>query len=196
MQPPDARNTLILFAMRSEAGHWFDDVASETLICGLGKINAAYALTRTLADRKPGLVLSFGTAGSSRLPAGTLVECTRFVQRDMDVRPLSIPLGTTPLDSTPSVLEVPRRFGQLVEGVCGTGDNFVAGQPTMACDVVDMEAYALAKVCHLEGIPFAAIKYVTDSGDATAHHDWAANLPAAASAFRRIYDQFPWAAFG
>jgi adenosylhomocysteine nucleosidase len=195
MQPPDPHNTLILFAMRAEAGRCFDGVASEMLVCGLGKINATYALTRRLADRRPGLVLSFGTAGSLHLPAGTLVECTRFVQRDMDVQPLSVPLGTTPLDPTPPVIEVPRRFDRMVEGICGTGDNFVASQPTMACDVVDMEAYALAKVCHLERIPFVAIKYVTDNGNSTAQHDWRANLPAAASTFRRIYDEFPWTAF-
>jgi hypothetical protein len=30
---------------------------------------------------------------------------------------------------------------------------------------------------------------VTDGGDDTAHHDWAANLPHAAAGFRALYQQ-------
>jgi adenosylhomocysteine nucleosidase len=50
-----------------------------------------------------------------------------------------------------------------------------------------MEAYALAKICLLERIPFMAVKYVTDGADPGAHHDWAANLPRAADAFLAAY---------
>ncbi len=32
----------------------------------------------------------------------------------------------------------------------------------MECDVMDMEAYALAKVCLLERVAFTSVKYVTD----------------------------------
>ena len=39
-----------------------------------------------------------------------------------------------------------------------------------------MEAYALAKVCHLRGIPFVSFKYITDGADEQAHEDWEANL--------------------
>ena len=43
-------------------------------------------------------------------------------------------------------------------------------------EVVDMEAYALAKVCYLRDVPFVSFKYITDGADEQAHEDWEANL--------------------
>jgi len=39
-----------------------------------------------------------------------------------------------------------------------------------------MEAYALAKVCYKEKIPFVSFKYITDGADEQAHEDWEKNL--------------------
>ena len=39
----------------------------------------------------------------------------------------------------------------------------------VACDVVDMEGYALAKVCHKLGVRLISVKYITDGADDTAH---------------------------
>ena len=178
-----------MFALEQEAGGRFAAAAAPVLYTGIGKVNAAWALTRALAHRRPRLVLGFGTVGSPRLPTHALVECTSFVQRDMDVRPLGVPLGTTPFDDLPAVLEVPRRWPALPAARCGSADHFVSGHDVGDCDVVDMEAYALAKVCRREAVEFMAVKYVTDGGDATAHHDWAANLPRAALEFRALYDR-------
>jgi adenosylhomocysteine nucleosidase len=189
VHPIAPADVLVVFALQEEAGGRFAAIASPVLYTGVGKINAAWALTRALVLSRPRLVLGFGTAGSPRLPTHALVECTRFVQRDMDVRPLGVPLGTTPYDELPAVLEVPRRWPVLPAGTCGSADHFVSGHDVGDCDVVDMEAYALAKVCRREDVGFMAVKYVTDGGDDTAHHDWAANLPRAAAAFRALYDQ-------
>jgi len=175
--------------MREEAAGHFDDLASPVLYTGVGKVNSAWALTRAVLVRRPRLVLDFGTVGSPRLAAHTLVECTRFVQRDMDVRPLGLPLGTTPFDDLPAVLEVPRRLPELPAATCGSADHFVCGHDVGECDVVEMEAYALAKVCRREGVEFMAVKYVTDGGDVDAHLDWSANLPRAAARFRAVYDR-------
>ncbi len=35
-----------------------------------------------------------------------------------------------------------------------------------------MEAYALAKVCKSQDIPFACIKYISDGANETASFDW------------------------
>ncbi|MBS0396965.1 MAG: 5'-nucleosidase [Proteobacteria bacterium] len=178
-----------MFALEAESGGRFADVGSPVLYTGVGKINAAWALTRALARSRPRLVVNFGTAGSPRFATHALVGCTRFLQRDMDVRPLGVPLGTTPFDDVPAELTARHRFAELPEGTCGSADHFVAGHDVGASDVVDMEAYALAKVCRLEGVEFAAAKYVTDGADHSAHHDWAANLPRAAAGFRALYDR-------
>ena len=107
----------------------------------------------------------------------------RFVQRDMDVSGLGFAVGTTPFEEVPAVLEFPVMFPELSDGICGTGDRFETGKPLVECDVIDMEAYALAKVCHLEGAEFGAVKFVTDGADGDAGVDWHANLPRAAHAF-------------
>jgi adenosylhomocysteine nucleosidase len=189
LHPIPPADVLVVFAMREEAAGRFDDVASPVLFTGVGKVNSAWALTRAVLVRRPRLVLDFGTVGSPRLAPHTLVECTRFVQRDMDVRPLGLPLGTTPFDDLPAVLEVPRRLPDLPAASCGSADHFVSGHDVGECDVVEMEAYALAKVCRREGVEFMAVKYVTDGGDASAHLDWSANLPRAAAEFRAVYDR-------
>ena len=54
-------------------------------------------------------------------------------------------------------------------------------------DLVDMECYALAKVCEQEGIAFCSIKYISDGADASASNDWQANLPKAAAAFAAVF---------
>ena len=62
-------------------------------------------------------------------------------------------------------------------------------------DVVDMEAYALARVCEQEQLAFCSVKYITDGADASANNTWAANLPKAAAAFSaflpRILEAIP-----
>jgi adenosylhomocysteine nucleosidase len=180
---------LVVFALPAEAGGLFQDLADTTLYTGVGKVNATYALTRRLMEHRPRLVLSFGTAGSPRFPTHALVECIAFVQRDMDATGLGFAHGTTPLDPMRPVLHVPTRMPRLPQGRCGSGDSFVNGHTIMDCDVVDMEAYALAKVCQRESVDFMALKYITDGGDDDANKDWMTNLPHAAASFRALYDQ-------
>lgn len=131
--------------------------------------------------------MNFGTVGSRRFETGALVGCHRFVQRDMDVTGLGFALGETPFESIPAELAFPLVFQDLPAGVCASGDRFEAIDRELPWDVVDMEAYALAKVCLLERVPFACAKYVTDGANGNAAGDWQANLPLAARAFLGLY---------
>jgi adenosylhomocysteine nucleosidase len=105
----------------------------------------------------------------------------------MDVRSLGFALAETPFERIPRTLEFDAVFRELPEGLCGTADRFETGETEVPCDVVDMEAYAFAKVCFLEGAKFACAKYVTDGADHAAATDWESNLPRAASEFLRLY---------
>jgi adenosylhomocysteine nucleosidase len=107
----------------------------------------------------------------------------------MDVRGLGFPMGETPFDSTPAVLEFPPLFQSLNEGTCGSADRFEMVEHEPHCEVVDMEAYALAKVCHHEKVSFACVKYVTDGADGHAHNDWKTNVALAAHQFVRLYEE-------
>ena len=184
--------TLVVVALRAESAGVFEAAGVPILFCGVGKVNAAMALARELARyRLEGqampLVLNFGSAGSRRRAAGTLVACHEFVQRDMDVSGLGFPLGVTPYDDVPARLCFEPVFQQLPAAVCGSGDSFATAVSEVDCEVVDMEAYALAKVCWCEKAPFACAKYVSDGADHSAADDWQRNVHKAADEFLRLY---------
>lgn len=183
---------LPVLALRVESDGVFEAAGVPVLYCGVGKVNAAFALTGALAryrlaGRPLPLVLNVGTAGSRRHPAGTFVECHEFVQRDMDVRALGFELGVTPFDDTPARIVYPRRFPDLPGGICGSGDSFATSACELDSDVVDMEAFALAKVCWHEQAGFACIKYVTDGADAQSAELWQRNVHRAAENFLEHY---------
>lgn len=189
---PELPRTLVVVALRTESQGVFEAAGIPVLYCGVGKINAAFVLARELAryalhGLKMPLVLNFGSAGSRLHAAGTLVGCHEFVQRDMDVRGLGFALGVTPYDETPPRLRFESVFEQLPAAVCGSGDSFAMATAELACEVVDMEAYALAKVCWYEQVQFACVKYVSDGADHTAAEDWQQNLHKAADEFLRLY---------
>jgi adenosylhomocysteine nucleosidase len=183
----------VVMALPAESAGRFEAHGVPVLYTGIGKVNAAVALTRRLArfrreGRGPPLVVNFGTAGGIGIPPRTLVGCRRFVDRDMDVSPLGFALGVTPLDELPAMLEFPPCFPALPEAICGTGDSFATRAQQVACDVVDMEAYALAKACRIEGADFACAKFVSDGADENAAEHWRENVAGAADAFVGLYE--------
>ena len=185
---------LVVMALPIEAQGLFESAGVPVLYTGLGKVNATMVLMRQLcayraAGRPLPLVVNFGTAGSRHFPTGALVGCHRFVQRDMDVSALGFALGRTPFEELPAQLQFPPLFDALPDGLCGSGDSFQNGAAALHCEVFDMEAYALAKVCHLEQARFGCAKYITDGADHAAADDWQNNLPRAAAGFSHLYRQ-------
>jgi adenosylhomocysteine nucleosidase len=183
--------TIVVMALRVESSGVFEAAAVPVLYCGVGKVNAAIALTQELSRyRHHGqdmpLVVNFGSAGSRCHVSGTLVACHEFVQRDMDVRGLGFALGVTPYDEVPTRLNFDPVF-QLPAAICGSGDSFATAEVDVDCAVVDMEAYALAKVCWHENARFACVKYVTDGADTSAANDWQRNVHKAAEEFLRLF---------
>ena len=119
---------------------------------GVGKINATYNTLRLINTHKPKIVINYGTAGAVNDKLKGIIECTKFFQRDMDVRGLDFELGETPFDKIREIVISESGYS------CGTGDSFVNKKIDMKVDVVDMEAYAIAKVCKLERIEFKCFK--------------------------------------
>ena len=191
----DPRSLLVVMALEEEEQGLLRAAGADLLITGIGKVNAAARLATTLATRQlqgqpVGTVVNFGTAGSRVFATGSLVGCHRFVQRDMDVTPLGFARGITPFDAQwGGELVFEPAFVQLPQGLCGTGDSFDTGAHALHCDVLDMEAYALAKVCCHAGVSLACAKYISDGADHASATDWSAALPAAAAAFAALYRQ-------
>jgi adenosylhomocysteine nucleosidase len=183
---------IVVIALRVESAGVFEAAGVPVLYCGVGKVNAAIALTKELSryaqqgEEMP-LVVNFGSAGSRCFASGTLVACQEFVQRDMDVSGMGFALGVTPYDEAPSSLIFDPVFTHLPAGICGSGDSFATADIEVDCAVIDMEAYALAKVCWHENARFACVKYVTDGADHTAAEDWQRNVHVAAEEFLQLF---------
>lgn len=190
-----ASKLLIVMALPQESHGLLESAGVDLLYTGVGKVNAAAALARRLAEIRcagdvPPLVVNMGTAGSRTLPAHSLVACNRFQQRDMDVSGLGFAPGVTPFDDTPAIIEFPPLLPLPTQGLCSTADSFATHLHEVGGDVVDMEAFALARVCVAERAPFACVKYVTDGADVDSAAHWEAALDAASRAFERVYREW------
>ena len=175
------KKILIVCALEIETQEKLKDY--DVLYTGVGKVNATFALTRKfgkLGSYIPySLVVNYGTAGSRKIKKGKLVDCTKFIQRDMDVTGLGFMKGETPFEDDPPItIETPKDVFNPIgrRATCGSGDNFVEDKTNYYGEVVDMEAYALAKVCYQYNVPFISFKYITDGADEQAHEDWESNL--------------------
>ena len=193
---------LIVCALEQETQGQLEDW--NVLYTGVGKVNATYKLTERFStyDSRPAvrrnheLVINYGTAGSRKLPIGELVDCIKFIQRDMDVTGLGFMKHQTPFESpNDMVIRFTPEFNPIGKHyVCGTGDNFVDNieDEIEYVDVFDMEAYALAKVCSYYYVSFISFKYITDNANEHSVGDWKDNLGKGIVQFKeRILDLLP-----
>ena len=180
---------LIVCALEMETENKLDDW--NVIHTGCGKVNATYELTKEINSVFiPKLVINFGTAGSRDIPIHTLVDCTRFVQRDMDASGLGFLRGETPFDNyvPTSVIDYSHIKNPIGKNyICGTGDNFVQDiEKEIDCDIFDMEAYALAKTCWKNDINFVSYKYITDNVNEKSADDWEKNCGKGIKEFKKV----------
>ena len=177
---------LIVIALADELHGVMDDLPYPVLQCGVGKVNAAATLATTLSRDPVDLVLNYGSAGGLSPRAHGLVEVAEVIQRDMNVEPLA-PRGRTPFESC---------SGRVASGrsglLCATGDSFVTSHDDWlhqhGVDVVDMELFAIAKVCERFRVPWRSFKFVSDRADGNAADDWQQNVRAGARDFYQLLD--------
>ena len=174
----------------------FYRVRENVIACcgGVGKVNAAMAAALLIERYHPDLILNAGVAGCfEEVPIGTLVLAETFVQHDVDTTGVGDPIG---LVSTVNMVEFPTadfdRACAAMEttgyafrtGTVATGDWF--GIPGPRADWIrdtfhpllcEMEGGAAAQVCCRCGVPFMALKSVSDC--LTSKHDYYFNFPAA-----------------
>ena len=186
----------LIMALPNESKGLFEQAGIQVHYSGIGKINAAFKAFEVIQKTGCKTLINLGSAGSSHFDAHSLVEVITFVQRDMDVSPLGFAVGVTPMDEDiPAEIHVQPHFEHLPKGICGTGDSFETGQPKVSCNLVDMEAYALAKVCQKLGVRLISVKYITDGANDTAHLDWEENLLVGAQKLLALYQahfQMQW----
>ena len=206
---------LIVVALKSEFN---DEIPKDFKIIytGVGKVNAAFNLTKTLEmlNKPPPLIINYGTAGSKNLEIGQMVDCTKFIQRDMYIKQFGLKPGETAFDNEtykkhyktqtpPIILDFKEKINNNPLGknlLCATGDNFVTEFNSDLSDiektygedlsVIDMEAYALAKIAYLYNISFISFKYITDNLDSKGSSDWEKHVSKGASMFKELLKNY------
>lgn len=147
---------------------------------GVGKVAAAHAATLLLSRGAAGLLV-VGTCGGLRreLAPGTLVHCTTAFQADFAVR------DGRAAEADAGWREVWRRVAPGPEGWFLTADRPVLGpwrrmrlaRAFAGPCVADMETAAAAAVARRAGVPWAALRTVTDRAGLLGGRSFAKNYP-------------------
>ena len=169
-----------------------DAAQIKIVTCGLGKVNAALAVGR-YADASTSLVAMTGTCGRIGEIEGDCFWIARAIQHDYGARQaggfVHYRAGDWPMgearDHAFTALHDPG-FG-LPHATIASGDVFLECADTaealaqrLDVHLVDMEVAAVAQAAEALGLPWAAIKAVTDGADGESAGDFNANLKRAA----------------
>jgi adenosylhomocysteine nucleosidase len=156
------------------------------MVAGVGKVAAAMAAQYACDVFKPRCLIAIGLAGGVEddVRPGQVIVASGAAQHDMDARPLTeakgaIPgLGLSIIRADTAVTEkllLAARFESkdARSGVVLTGDRIVTARavrdglvrdfPDGAC--IDMETAAVAQVAHQNGLPWSALRVISDFAD-------------------------------
>lgn len=150
------------------------------LICGVGPVESAIALTARLSQLQtdqslPDLVVSLGSAGSNHLPQTGIFQAHSVSYRDMDASVLGFEPGVTPFVDLPATLDLGLPITGIEQASLSTGANVVSGSAydTIDADMVDMESFALTRACQHFEVPIIIIRGISDGRDDLNHiDDW------------------------
>ena len=165
---PGVPDILYVMAAEAEYGPHLSSRISP-FMTGVGPVEAAVAVTRELARLEAGaglpqLVVSLGSAGSSRLEQAGVYQATAVSYRDMDASPLGFEAGVTPFLGLPAIIPLGPLVPGLARATLSTGGGIVTGDDyaSVGADMVDMETYAVLRACQQFGLPLVAIRGISD----------------------------------
>lgn len=173
------RKVLYVMAVDAEYGPHLKG-RIKPLMTGVGPVEAAVVLTRTLAELSaeralPDLVVSLGSAGAAKLEQTEVYQAVSVGYRDMDASPLGFEKGRTPFLDLPAVVPLPLRIPGVPEARLSTGANIVSGAAYdgIDADMVEMETFAVLRACQSFGIPLIALRGISDGKAELKHvNDW------------------------
>ncbi len=187
-------------ARQSAAGRefWVGHLHGREVVAVLSRIGKVAAATTAavLVERfGVGEIVFTGVAGGlgPGVEVGHVVVADAFLQHDLDASPIfpryEVPLyGTSRFVADPALGDrlaraaaaalpgVPVHRGLVVSGdrfVATTGESRALQAALPEALAVEMEGAAIAQVCHDYGVPFAAVRTVSDRADDDAHTDFA-----------------------
>jgi adenosylhomocysteine nucleosidase len=174
---------LVVLALEAEAPNLVANYRN-VFVVGVGKVQSAINTMRLIHLHRPRRVINVGTAGGITLTSG-IHRVNRIVQHDVNLMPLGLNPGEHPHDEK-SVMVLD---GEGV--VCGSGDVFVTAPDKlrMHCDLVEMEAFSVAKAALATGIDCEIWKWISDSADDNSSSDWQERVSAGEPHYIEILEQ-------
>lgn len=151
---------------------------------GIGKVNAALSTAVLLNHFQPDVVINTGSAGgfNKDLEVGDIVISTEVRYHDVDATVFGYEYGQVP--QMPATYKAEERLINLAEkaakteinahnivkGLIATGDSFMSDPERVAfvmtkfpdLQAAEMEAGAIAQVCHRFETPFVIIRSLSD----------------------------------
>ncbi len=170
--------SLLIMALKEESQGAFEQMNFDPHYSGVGLVKASFYTQKWISEYKPKHVFNLGTAGSFSIPQGSLIECSEFTQRSANNY---VNFNFKPIQN--------KTITDLPKAKCGSADFIEKNNSLTSCDVMDMEAYAIAYVCSQLNVPFTSIKYVSDSSNENLIQDWKLNLKKASLALVEIYEK-------
>jgi futalosine hydrolase len=154
---------------------------AETLVCGIGPVEAAVATASALERHRPDRLLQVGIAGARALPAGTIVIGSEAVYEDARG-----PLVAARSKPDPDLLAAARRALPDAR-VLPIGTSAQIGG-TSRCEVEAMEGFAVLRAAALAGVPAVELRAVSNDIDEADRTLWRFDdaLAALADALRRL----------
>lgn len=173
------RRVLYVMAVDAEYGPHLKE-RIKPLMTGVGPVEAAVVLTRTLAELAaeralPDLVVSLGSAGAAQLEQTEVYQAISVGYRDMDASPLGFEPGVTPLLDQPAIMPLGPFVPGIAKATLSTGANVVSGASyrEISADMVDMETYAVLRACQRFKVPLVALRGISDGDEELGHlDDW------------------------
>lgn len=167
---------------------------------GIGKVAAAIGTTLLIQLTQPDMIINTGSAGGldPNLNVGDILISTEVRHHDVDVTAFGYEIGQLPANPpafspNEQLVELAQKEAKkagynVVSGLICSGDAFINGSDKIS-DIrqhfpsvvaVEMEAAAIAQVCHGFNLPFVIVRAVSDVADKESHLSFEEFLPLAA----------------
>ncbi len=156
---------------------------------GIGKVSAAMGATLLLEHAKPDVIINTGSAGglAPTLKVGDIVVSDEARYHDADITAFGYEYGQ--MAGCPAAFKADEALVAAAEecirelnlnavrGLIVSGDAFINGSVALAkirhnfpqAIAVEMEATAIAHVCHNFSTPFVVVRAISDVADQQSH---------------------------
>lgn len=180
-------NILLVSATKLE--HHDDNIGGIPIhIIGVGKVEAALNTKKLINNHRlgngggsPRRVINFGSCGNLKdYKVGEILEVAE-VYDDF--------YGCVVPEHNPIMLKYTGYKLFTTDTFYSKGNTYSNHYNNMIkeCDIVDMEGYAIAKVCEQERIPLSIFKWVSDDGSS---QDWEKNAAVGYSNFKKYLSEY------